>query len=209
MITNWRGDLVRALADTPEDQHDGISELMGFTREETRKEKVVTRETVPGHGTRAMVSRLDGDTRGMLIASRHLDCRREGEVVTLMSYVPGHGGDVWFCEHADGDVAAYGLRELDLEVERRSDSKKESITASDIADQIRDVTERIAAMIDRGIVDKDAAIICNVYGELVNICEMIQDPREACNDDGVHMWDADNVCRKCSVTRESVMEGDA
>jgi len=49
----------------------------------------------------------------MLIASKFLAPRRSGEEVTYQRYFPGHGGDVWACEHSNGDIAAYCISELE------------------------------------------------------------------------------------------------
>ncbi len=54
------------------------------------------------------------DTQGMLIAQRHLSVRKEGITGTVLSYVPGHGGDVWFVKHdGTGEVGAYTFTELE------------------------------------------------------------------------------------------------
>lgn len=56
-----------------------------------------------------------GDTKGMFIKPRHLDCRREGVIGTVLSYVPGHGGDVWFVQHDGSDeIGAYVFDEMEL-----------------------------------------------------------------------------------------------
>ena len=54
-----------------------------------------------------------GETTGMLIAEKHLNCRRAGVTGTVQHYVPGHGGDVWFVAHDDGTVGAYRFTELE------------------------------------------------------------------------------------------------
>ena len=55
-----------------------------------------------------------GDTKGMTISPKHLNVRREGVVGTVKSYVPGHGGDVWFVQHDSGDeVGAYVFNEME------------------------------------------------------------------------------------------------
>lgn len=66
----------------------------------------------PSEGERVVVHRL-GTTEGFLIHAKHLSCRKVGSVGTATSYVPGHGGDVWFVRHdGDGEVAAYMYDEL-------------------------------------------------------------------------------------------------
>jgi hypothetical protein len=54
-----------------------------------------------------------GATTGMLIKPEYLEARKVGAVGTVHSYVAGHGGDVWFVDHEDGSVGAYGFPELD------------------------------------------------------------------------------------------------
>lgn len=64
-------------------------------------------------GLRIRTTKL-GDTKGMLIAHRHLDVRKEGVIGYARSYVPGHGGDVWFVEHEDsGAIGAYVFNEME------------------------------------------------------------------------------------------------
>ncbi len=55
-----------------------------------------------------------GDTKGMLIKEKHLEVRREGLTGTVKSYVPGHGGDVWFVQHDNSEeVGAYCFTEFE------------------------------------------------------------------------------------------------
>lgn len=70
-------------------------------------------DMVPDAGTILRVTHL-GSTSGMLIATKHLDCRRAGEKVTMRGWVPGHGGDVWFVQHDNGDIAVYSFTELEV-----------------------------------------------------------------------------------------------
>jgi hypothetical protein len=53
------------------------------------------------------------DTRGFMIAERHLLARRTDAAGTVLSWVPGHGGDVWWVRHNDGEVAPYCNDEVD------------------------------------------------------------------------------------------------
>jgi len=56
------------------------------------------------------------DTEGMLINQKHLAVRRESVTGTVKSYVPGHGGDVWFVQHDNSEeIGAYCYTELELE----------------------------------------------------------------------------------------------
>jgi hypothetical protein len=57
-----------------------------------------------------------GATKGMIIAARHLEARRPNTVGVIAGYVAGHGGDVYWVRHSEGDVvAAYGFMEFELE----------------------------------------------------------------------------------------------
>ncbi len=57
----------------------------------------------------------DNGTMGMFIKPEHLALRQVGTTGTILDYVPGHGGDVWWVRH-DGnegkDIAPYSFREL-------------------------------------------------------------------------------------------------
>ncbi len=65
------------------------------------------------NGLRVKTTKL-GETKGMIIAPRHLTARREGVIGTLTGYVPGHGGDVWWLKHEDdGEVGAYCFDEFE------------------------------------------------------------------------------------------------
>jgi hypothetical protein len=67
-------------------------------------------------GLRVRTTKL-GDTKGFLIKSRHLDCRKAGITGTVSGYVPGHGGDVWWVKHEDSeDIGAYCFTELEAVV---------------------------------------------------------------------------------------------
>jgi hypothetical protein len=53
-------------------------------------------------------------TRGMVVNPSYLANRTAGPGV-IVAVVPGHGGDVWFVDHADGRRAAYTVLELDAD----------------------------------------------------------------------------------------------
>jgi hypothetical protein len=57
------------------------------------------------------VAKLD-TTDGMLIAAHNLDARKPNTEGTVVGYVPGHGGDVWWVQHNDGVMAAYAFNEI-------------------------------------------------------------------------------------------------
>ena len=65
-------------------------------------------------GLRVEVKTL-GDTKGMMIKRQHLDVRTIGVKGTVIGYVPGHGGDVWWIKHDDGNVGAYVFDEFEKE----------------------------------------------------------------------------------------------
>lgn len=46
-------------------------------------------------GLRVEVKKLE-DTKGMMIKKEHLDVRTVGVKGTVIGYVPGHGGDIWW-----------------------------------------------------------------------------------------------------------------
>ncbi len=72
-------------------------------------------------GTRIVTHDELGETTGMLIHERHLKARKPSALGMIGSYVPGHGGDVYFVRHGEGDarsdpcpVAAYCYTEFEL-----------------------------------------------------------------------------------------------
>lgn len=65
-------------------------------------------------GLRVKVTEL-GDTMGMSIKRGYLDVRAVGVKGTVVGYVPGHGGDVWWIKHDDGIVGAYAFDEFEKE----------------------------------------------------------------------------------------------
>ena len=66
----------------------------------------------PAQGDRVRVTRL-GDTTGFLIHARPMLCRKAGVFGVVANYVAGHGGDVYFVTHDDGQVGAYVYDELE------------------------------------------------------------------------------------------------
>ena len=64
-------------------------------------------------GMKVRISKL-GETTGMLIKPRHLECRKLEVTGTVKGYVPGHGGDVWWVQHDNSeDVGAYCFDEME------------------------------------------------------------------------------------------------
>lgn len=62
-------------------------------------------------GMNVKITRLE-KTDGMFIKQEYLDRRKAGEVGTVLNYVPGHGGDVWWIRQSNG-IAAYSFTEFD------------------------------------------------------------------------------------------------
>ena len=64
-------------------------------------------------GLKVITGKL-GETKGMLIADKHMLVRQEGITGIVLEYVPGHGGDVWFVAHDDSPaVGAYMFNEFE------------------------------------------------------------------------------------------------
>ena len=57
-------------------------------------------------GLKVKITKLRS-TSGMMIHPKRLAVRKAGAKGTVLGYVPGHGGDVWWIEHVDGQVGAY------------------------------------------------------------------------------------------------------
>jgi hypothetical protein len=72
---------------------------------------------LPKTGTKLITHTKLGSTDGMFIAQKNLDQRRPNEKCIYIGYVPGHGGDVWWCEHSDGKIAAYSFAEVEFDVD--------------------------------------------------------------------------------------------
>lgn len=56
---------------------------------------------------------------GMLVHKKHLDARRSLAKGTIRGWVPGHGGDVYWVEHEDKAIAAYGWMDFELAEEEK------------------------------------------------------------------------------------------
>jgi hypothetical protein len=75
-------------------------------------------QSIPANGTKLRVVSLNTDEvylRAMFVPDYRKAMRRAGEVVEMAGYVAGHGGDMWWCRHANGDVAPYCWEELEYE----------------------------------------------------------------------------------------------
>lgn len=49
-----------------------------------------------------------GETTGLTVNSKHLHCRKFDITGSILSYVPGHGGEVRYVQHDnEDDIGAY------------------------------------------------------------------------------------------------------
>ncbi len=67
-------------------------------------------KVMPGLSVR--VERRLGSMEGWYIKKRVLARRTGGVRGTVWGHVPGHGGEVWWVQHTDGDMAPYAYDEL-------------------------------------------------------------------------------------------------
>lgn len=70
---------------------------------------------IPAVGTWLVTNLKLDSTQGMAVNPIHLNNRKPDTRCQFVGVVPGHGGEVWFCQHEGGDdVAAYSTDELEL-----------------------------------------------------------------------------------------------
>jgi hypothetical protein len=69
--------------------------------------------TLPEEGMLVKTKSKLGETTGFLIKEKNLKTRKPNTKGKYIGFVPGHGGDVWWIEHENGDVAAYCFDELE------------------------------------------------------------------------------------------------
>jgi len=75
-------------------------------------------ETILPNGTRVRTHAELESTRGMMVHPAHLSARRPGAEGAIAGVVGGHGGDVYYVEHAPGEPwAAYCFTEFELRAE--------------------------------------------------------------------------------------------
>ncbi len=58
----------------------------------------------------------DNGTMGMFVKGKHLALRRVGATGTIVGWVPGHGGDVWWVLHdtyEGEEIVPYSFTELE------------------------------------------------------------------------------------------------
>lgn len=71
--------------------------------------------TILAPGTPVLTHAQLGGTKGMLVSQPHLAARVPSTRGVISGVVPGHGGDVYFVLHANGDVGAYCWVEFELD----------------------------------------------------------------------------------------------
>ena len=80
------------------------------------------------NGLKVRITKL-GETLGMMIKPRHLDCRKVGITGTISGYVPGHGGDVWWVKHDGSDeIGAYVFDEMEAVTEQQNEKAEARLT---------------------------------------------------------------------------------
>jgi len=52
---------------------------------------------------------------GVLVKDKYIQTRKPGAPGTILGCVPGHGGDIYWVEHEEGNIAVYGWPEFELE----------------------------------------------------------------------------------------------
>lgn len=80
-----------------------------------RKALSLAREEVMSnleYGVQVKTNKHLFDTRGILIAQKHLDVRTPNKKGFVTGWVPGHGGDVWWVMHRDNTVGVYATKEF-------------------------------------------------------------------------------------------------
>ena len=66
-------------------------------------------------GTKIKTHDYLGGTGGLLIKDKHLEARKTKAPGVIRGFVAGHGGDVYWVQHDEEEVAAaYGFREFEL-----------------------------------------------------------------------------------------------
>ena len=69
---------------------------------------------LPEIGTKLITHKKLDSENGLMIHPLHIANRKRNAPCTYIGYVPGHGGDVWWCKHEDGSVAAYSFMEVEF-----------------------------------------------------------------------------------------------
>ena len=75
-------------------------------------------DCIPANGTKLKITDLETSEsflNTLCVPEYRKAMRRKDDNPVLMAgYVAGHGGDIWWCQHSNGDVAPYGWTELEL-----------------------------------------------------------------------------------------------
>lgn len=71
-------------------------------------------EYILKNGTKIVTTTVDDSTSGMMISPKFLQNRRTDMIGTIWGIVPGHGGDVYWVKHDNGEECAYGWWEFEL-----------------------------------------------------------------------------------------------
>ncbi len=77
-----------------------------------RKQLMIDSQVKPGLKVRTN-ERLYRDTGAFCVKPKYLDARRPNAIGEVHSFIPGHGGDVWWVVHGEDDVAAYCFDEFE------------------------------------------------------------------------------------------------
>lgn len=72
-------------------------------------------EYILDRGTKIVTDKTLGSTAGILVKDEYLANRRPSAKGTILGFVPGHGGDIYWVQHEDESIAAYGWMEFDYD----------------------------------------------------------------------------------------------
>jgi len=73
-------------------------------------------EVVLPAGTRIVTHEVLESTTGMIVHPKHIKARRPNMHEVIGGWVPGHGGDVYWCQtREDGECAVYCFTEFELD----------------------------------------------------------------------------------------------
>jgi len=57
---------------------------------------------------------LEKETIGWFVENKYIKNRRTNEPCTYLAFVPGCGGDIWWCINSDKSTAVYSFTELEF-----------------------------------------------------------------------------------------------
>jgi len=88
-------------------------------------------EYILDNGTKVHTSKVLSSTSGITVKQHHLDARKPDTPGIIRGWVAGHGGDIYWVQHEDESVAAYGWMEFELVPGRtRGERLRESSVSS-------------------------------------------------------------------------------